>query len=369
MEIEILIPENTIGLNRAGRPLTFITIIEDTSPPPPPPESAIVGKVFDFIPAGSSFNPPVSVTYTYDKDDLPPGINEGNLVFALWDAGDNRWTIQDGCIVDKGNHTVTMYLSKFSKYAVLVFTNPAEFEVGNLTVTPVEAEPGGEVEISFSVSNIGGVSGTYESVLNINDKETERSDINVAAGDTQVVTFKLPVEESGRFFIEVSGLRGQFYVRTPASFEIGDLRVSPAEVVQGEEVQVSLIISNRGESTGTHSIVLYLNDEIISSRDVTLDGGSSQRVSFTAIAEQTGTCSFSVADNEFRIEVMEPALPEGSDTEGPVAGLPLEDGRESPAGGEADSGNGNWRLWAIFSGMAIIVIVLLILLIRVSKQP
>jgi hypothetical protein len=212
------------------------------------------------------------------------------------------------------------------------------------------------------------LSDTYEAILKIDNEEADRSNIVVAAGDTLEVTFTFVVEKSGRFSVDIEGLRGLFFVRTPPLFETSELTVFPAEVVRGEEVQISMIISNRGELTGTHRIILFLNDEIIGGRDITLDGGSSQRVVFTAIADQTGTCAFSVADNEFRIEVSEPVLSEESEIEGAVAELPLEEVRDSQSEDESETGNGNWRLWAIFSGMGILVIVLLILLKIISKK-
>ena len=40
---------------------------------------------------------------------------------------------------------------------------PAKFEVSNLTVSPSEVEPGEEVTISATVTNIGDESGSYRS--------------------------------------------------------------------------------------------------------------------------------------------------------------------------------------------------------------
>ncbi len=70
---------------------------------------------------------------------------------------------------------------------------------------------------------------------------------------------------------------------TPASFAISALSVTPGEVEPAEEVTASAVVSNTGGSKGKYSVVLKINGVEEARKEVTLDAGASQEVSFSIV--------------------------------------------------------------------------------------
>jgi hypothetical protein len=82
----------------------------------------------------------------------------------------------------------------------------------------------------------------------------------------------------------------------PASFTVTDLSVTPVEVYPGDEVSISVTATNTGSLTGTYEISLVVNDTIAETREVTLDGGDSELVTFSLIADTVGEHSVQVGE-------------------------------------------------------------------------
>jgi hypothetical protein len=215
-KVELSIPKDTIGLNRVGQPLYYVSIKEQPSPPDPPEDCQIMGLVYDFGPTGTTFNPPASLTYIYNTDDLPEGVNEENLVIAHWDTDAGEWIILEGCVVDTVNHTVTAPISRFSQYAFLAYTKPAAFNVSDLTITPVEVSIGNEVTISVLVANTGDLTGSYEVGFEMDDTVVQSKEIVLYGGVSQTVTFTTVKDVAGTYAVNVDGRSGTFIVTQPA---------------------------------------------------------------------------------------------------------------------------------------------------------
>jgi hypothetical protein len=92
---------------------------------------------------------------------------------------------------------------------------PASFQVSNLTIMPPEAETGEAVDISVTVFNMGGSSGSYSLVLKINDANVEETSVTVAAKGGQRFSFSVTEDEAGSYNVDVNGLTGSFTVVAP----------------------------------------------------------------------------------------------------------------------------------------------------------
>ncbi|MEK7353986.1 MAG: hypothetical protein AABZ77_05730, partial [Chloroflexota bacterium] len=102
----------------AGLPLSTLTVTPVASPPPPPTGSNVIGVAYDFGPVGATFNPPITMTISYDPANIPPGVAETSLVIAFYNATSGSWEMLTG-VVNTATHTITVQLSHFSKYAVM----------------------------------------------------------------------------------------------------------------------------------------------------------------------------------------------------------------------------------------------------------
>ena len=85
------------------------------------------------------------------------------------------------------------------------------------------------------------------------------------------------------------------------------LSVSPIEVDPGEDVTVTVEVANTGASTGSRTIELWIEGEREESRDVTLDAGAAESVTFTVSREEDGVYRVAVDGFRGEFEVVSPA--------------------------------------------------------------
>lgn len=87
------------------------------------------------------------------------------------------------------------------------------------------------------------------------------------------------------------------YVPEPAEFQFSTLIVEPEEVEPGEEVNISLRVTNIGEATGNRTITLDVGEGLITDvKTVTLAGGESETITFTVTPETEGVYSVTIED-------------------------------------------------------------------------
>jgi parallel beta-helix repeat protein len=98
---------------------------------------------------------------------------------------------------------------------------------------------------------------------------------------------------------------------SPASFEVSNLVFSPSEVEVGESVVISATVRNVGELSGTYTAELKINGEIRENKNVTVDGQSSQTISFTVVKNTIETCTIEIDGLQRTLGVLKPALKVG----------------------------------------------------------
>ena len=212
--VELDIDEGTVGLTEEGRRLLKISIDEMEDPPDPPEESNRIGLTYDLGPDGATFDPPITLTFTYDPDEIPEGVNEENLVVAVWDEDAGEW-VDLPCTVDPETNTITASVSHFTAFSVIAGTSPADFETSYLTILPGEVDPGEKVTIKAKAANTGDLSGSYEVTLRINKVAEATKEITVAGGSSGTVTFTTSKDTAGTYTVNVNGLSGTFTVTAP----------------------------------------------------------------------------------------------------------------------------------------------------------
>jgi len=306
--LTVTIPEGTIALDVEGEPLDTLEVAIDESPPDPPADANIIGLAYDFGPEGATFDPPITLEYSYDPDALPEGVAEEDLVLAYYDEATGEWVELD-CVVDTENNTITASVSHFTTFAIigtvtppapLVPLAPAAFSLSSLSVLPAEVEPNETVTIAVLLANTGGESGSYTVVLKIEGVKEADERVTIAAGESQDVSFSVTREEAGSYTVAVDGLSGSFTVvpvvvpPEPAAFSVSSLSVLPAEVEPGETVTITVLVANTGGESGSYTVVLKIDGVKEAEERVTVAAGESQDVSFSVIRDEPGTYSVSV---------------------------------------------------------------------------
>ena len=85
-----------------------------------------------------------------------------------------------------------------------------------------------------------------------------------------------------------------FPLTPPADFQISDLQVTPSEVEAGEEVTVSVKITNVGGQTGSYTLQLLINQTIEDTKTVIVEEGASTTTEFKIIKQTPGTYNIEI---------------------------------------------------------------------------
>ena len=98
----------------------------------------------------------------------------------------------------------------------------------------------------------------------------------------------------------------------PADFQISDLTVTPAEVKAGEEVTVSVKVTNIGGQSGSYTLSLIVNQTTEQTKTVTLEAGASTTAQFKITKQTLGTYSIEVEGLTDELTVSEEAANGGN---------------------------------------------------------
>jgi len=82
----------------------------------------------------------------------------------------------------------------------------------------------------------------------------------------------------------------------PASFKVTDLILDQTWVQIGDQLQISVNVTNVGDKTGNHSIILTIDDEPIATKTVQISGKESTTLVFTATATTEGNHTVKIGD-------------------------------------------------------------------------
>jgi len=74
----------------------------------------------------------------------------------------------------------------------------------------------------------------------------------------------------------------------PAIFSVGDLRISPKQIANGETTTVTVDVANTGETGGKYEVVLKIDNVTEVTREVTLEANAKQQVVFNVTREMAG---------------------------------------------------------------------------------
>lgn len=90
----------------------------------------------------------------------------------------------------------------------------------------------------------------------------------------------------------------------PADFQISEFDVTPSEVEAGEEVTVSVTITNVGGQTGSYTLPLIINQTTEDTKTVTLEKGASNTTEFKIIKQTPGKYNVEIAGliDEFTVK-------------------------------------------------------------------
>jgi hypothetical protein len=209
--VSLFFPEGTQMLDSEGNPLKEITVDPILDLPEPPTKAHIIGIACDFGPDGAIFEPPIELIVIYDPEALPEGVNEEDLVIALYDAESGEWVLLPSQ-VDPEKHTITASISHFTVFGV-IGREEAAFDFANLSISPNMVDSEESVTMTIDITNVGGLGGSCTIMLLIDGAEEATQRLMLAPGASDTVTFVVTREDAGTYSVEIDRLTGEFIVR------------------------------------------------------------------------------------------------------------------------------------------------------------
>lgn len=131
---------------------------------------------------------------------------------------------------------------------------------------------------------------------------------------------------------------------TPAAFSLSSLFISPNEVALGESVTISVEVANTGEETGNCEVVLNIEGVAEASKEIAVNPGASQEVTFTTSKSLPGTYAVDISGLSGTFVVMEEEL---------VAAPPSPPAPPAPPAPQpVPAGLVNWPvIWGVVGGV------------------
>ncbi|MDP2731384.1 MAG: CARDB domain-containing protein [Dehalococcoidales bacterium] len=301
---KVTLSQGSTALDKSGNALSGIIIVVISGPPTPPAAGNIVSKTYNLTPDGATFSSP-TLTITYDTTKIPAGVSEEDLVIAYYDEAGERW-VNLASTVNAAANTVSAEVSHFTAFTVLAYSSPAAFTVDNLEISKTQLNAGESVIISVEVTNTGDLRGSYEVALKINNAVVEAKQVTLDSGASQTVSFATSRDAAGTYSVSINGQSGSFTVKgtsgapteptpsAPAAFTTSSLSISPTAVNIGDMVTIAVQVANTGDLSGSYEVTLKINNEMVETKQVTLDGGRSQTVSFATSRDTAGTYSVNI---------------------------------------------------------------------------
>ena len=165
-----------------------------------------------------------------------------------------------------------------------------KFSVSNLTITPNNVKVGEPVNVSIIVTNNGAQMGKYSVVLRVGGVVENITDMAMTPGASQTASFVVIKDAAGDYYADVDGLGGFFTVipLMPPSFTVSNFSIAPERVRQGQAVIVTASVTNTGEITGSHPLILRVKGMAEAQHDVTLGPNKTQDVEFQVVKDTPG---------------------------------------------------------------------------------
>ena len=134
----------------------------------------------------------------------------------------------------------------------------------------------------------------------------ESSEEMVEPGKTRVIEFSRSTQDMGwgdYLFVGKFYMNGQLFREIERQFRVGaaifeasSLVIIPSSVHPGEEVTISVDVTNSGNIEGTYTAILEVNDIVEETKDVIVAPGETETVIFTTSRTEAGTYSVTIAE-------------------------------------------------------------------------
>jgi len=258
------------------------------------------------------------ITFKVDQDWLEENsIHKWSVVLSRYDPELEQWIALPTKRVDEDSSHVyyTSPITHFSYFAISGSEDlPAvNFNVSSLAINPTDAKTGQDITITADITNLSNEAGTYVATLWIDNTIEAAQYVSINADQTKAVLFTVTRDVEGSYEIRLDRFFESFSVteaeKAPAAFTTSNLIITPAEINAGDEVTISMLVTNTGDLSGTYEVTLKIDAVVVGTKQVTLDGGGSEVVTFTTTRDTAGTYSVTIDGLTGTFKVKEAVVP------------------------------------------------------------
>jgi len=186
-----------------------------------------------------------------------------------------------------------------------------EFETVSLDILPAAVAVNESTTVRGEVRNGSVETARYNVPLMVNGVAENRKSISLAPGASETVEFSLARSEPGSYEIAIGQRTAIVLVKAviPASFEVSDLTVNPAQANPLEEVVITATVTNAGGAQGTYVAELKINGVTEKTDKLTMAPGIGCNLAFRISRNTPGTYTVTLGDLTGEFIVQEPVRP------------------------------------------------------------
>lgn len=196
-----------------------------------------------------------------------------------------------------GSHTVSINNLEQTDVTVL---KPASATVREFDIVESSIGPTETVSVIVTLDNTGDLSDTQTLNISVNGDVIQTENVEIPGNETESFTispdgdieldFAAVIDSPGDYSISINGLPSQtLEVLEPADVNVRYYSLSSDEVVPGEEFETNVEIENIGDVAGDTEIEIFINNELIETRTVEVQGNSDKRGTFKHTLDEPGT--------------------------------------------------------------------------------
>lgn len=178
----------------------------------------------------------------------------------------------------------------------------AKFQLSSLEVSPEVCLSGETVMVSATLDNTGNAKGDYAVELLVNGALEQTQTFTLEPGLSQSLSFTLTKGEPGKYVVQLGELTASFTV-----LEVSNLKVSPSEVEADQPVTVSADLRNLADTQATCHCCLLCQGKEVQAKDITIAGGSKDKVTFTLSQGTPGIYEVQLGNLSDSFKVLKPA--------------------------------------------------------------
>jgi uncharacterized protein YggU (UPF0235/DUF167 family) len=117
----------------------------------------------------------------------------------------------------------------------------------------------------------------------------------------------VPPDKAGTYTLAVGSETGVLTVKVV--FTVSNIKVTPGEVLPGENVTVSVAVGNPSAGSASKDIILNLDGTVVQTKSVTVAGGATETVTFTLTSDKVGshTVLIGTESGQFVVRALVPA--------------------------------------------------------------